>query len=69
MKHSPEGWADIAREYEAIGEYYNAARAWLGAKGASVGHKRRDRYERSYERCVAQGDEDWADFVKGGPKE
>ena len=51
MKHTPEGWADIARHHEEEGEWQKAALAWEGAKGASIGHKRRDRYERQADKC------------------
>lgn len=51
MKHSPEGWADIARKYESEERWVQAERAWFSARGASVGHNRRDRYERAARRC------------------
>ena len=52
MKHTPGGWADIATEHEAKQEWQEAANAWQCAKGASIGHKRRDRYERAADRCM-----------------
>ena len=57
---SPAHHEDIARGHEAAGEWRLAARAWFMAKGASVGHMRRDRYEAHMDRCEARVDvEEW----------
>jgi hypothetical protein len=57
MKHSPGGWADIATAHEEKDEWQAAAKAWTSARGASIGHNRRDRYEEQADRC-------WAKFLE-----
>lgn len=57
----PEGWADLARRFEARCEYAEARDAWTKAKSSSIGHKRRDRYHEASDRCAA--------LSKGAPQE
>ena len=49
---SPGYWQDKATEAQDVGDWKAAADCWLKAKGASTGHKRRDRYERAYDSCM-----------------
>jgi len=56
MKHCPEEWADLAREFEKQRRWVQAERAWFCARGASIGHNRRDRYERAARRCELQAE-------------
>lgn len=45
------GHEDKAKAAEARGDYESAYRHWINAKGASIGHTRRERYEKRADFC------------------
>lgn len=47
----PAHYEDKARAAQEAGDWHEAAKQWYLARTASVGHNRRDRYERLAKRC------------------
>lgn len=49
---SPQYYADLASEAEKRGDFLEAAKQWIQAGHASLGHNRRARYEEAAARCT-----------------
>jgi hypothetical protein len=54
---APSYYEEHARTCMAREDWPLAADYWMKARGASVGHNRRDRYERLMDSCLAKADE------------
>ncbi len=49
---TPHYWVEKATEAEKAGRWKEAAGYWFKAKGAAIGHKRRERYEDREQACL-----------------
>lgn len=63
MRNPPAHYEKIAETAEAEGRWQDASKAWMDAKGASLGHGRRDRYEAQALRCHNKAMEICADVL------